>query len=59
MVLEKRYCVEYENGDIRCFRDDGFWYSDVRYFSPILPNSGSMELMVATVDVLLTMNRKA
>ncbi|KAL5115309.1 hypothetical protein ACEQ8H_006822 [Pleosporales sp. CAS-2024a] len=25
MVLQKRYCVEYFDGSIQCFRDDGFW----------------------------------
>ncbi|KAH8725314.1 hypothetical protein GQ44DRAFT_227069 [Phaeosphaeriaceae sp. PMI808] len=27
MVLDKRYCVEYSNGDIAC-DDGGFWYTD-------------------------------
>jgi hypothetical protein len=38
MGLAKRYCIEYENGDVQCFRDDGFWYTDVRclpYFSSL------------------------
>lgn len=28
MVLQKRYCVEYVDGTVECFRD-GFWYSEV------------------------------
>jgi hypothetical protein len=29
MVLSKRYCVEYVDGTIECFRDGGFWYTEV------------------------------
>jgi hypothetical protein len=58
MVLDKRYCVEYENGDIRCFRDDGFWYTDVRRLPPILPNSGYMEVMVDTVECVTDYEQK-
>lgn len=28
MVLSKRYCVQYLDGTVECFRD-GFWYTDV------------------------------
>ncbi|KAJ4382861.1 hypothetical protein N0V86_002086 [Didymella sp. IMI 355093] len=28
MVLSKRYCVEYVDGTIECFRDGGFWYTE-------------------------------
>ncbi|KAJ4355280.1 hypothetical protein N0V95_003035 [Ascochyta clinopodiicola] len=27
MVLAKRYCLEYVDGTIECFRDGGFWYT--------------------------------
>lgn len=33
MVLAKRYCVEYVDGTIECFRDGGFWYTEVRLFA--------------------------
>ena len=34
-VLAKRYCAQYVDGTVECFRDrDGFWYSDV---GPPLP----------------------
>lgn len=36
MVLAKRYCVEYVDGTRECFREDGFWYSDVcSSFAPL------------------------
>ncbi|KZM22201.1 uncharacterized protein EKO05_0002124 [Ascochyta rabiei] len=28
MGLAKRYCVEYVDGTIECFRDGGFWYTE-------------------------------
>ncbi|KAF1932307.1 uncharacterized protein M421DRAFT_1952 [Didymella exigua CBS 183.55] len=28
MGLAKRYCIEYVDGAIECFRDGGFWYSE-------------------------------
>ncbi|CAO2657001.1 Nn.00g058040.m01.CDS01 [Neocucurbitaria sp. VM-36] len=28
MILAKRYCVQYDDGDVRCYDEDGFWYSD-------------------------------
>lgn len=28
MVLTKRYCVEYVDGTIECFRENGFWYTE-------------------------------
>jgi hypothetical protein len=36
MVLDKRYCVEYEDGAVRCYGDDGFWYTDVSSPSCVL-----------------------
>ncbi|KAF1840454.1 uncharacterized protein K460DRAFT_208773 [Cucurbitaria berberidis CBS 394.84] len=29
MVLAKRYCVQYDSGQLRCYGEDGFWYTDV------------------------------
>jgi hypothetical protein len=36
MFLSKRYCVEEFDGT-HCYRDDGFWYSEVRSFHPPPP----------------------
>ncbi|KAF1359378.1 hypothetical protein EJ07DRAFT_178394 [Lizonia empirigonia] len=27
MGFAKRYCIEYEDGTVECFRDEGFWYT--------------------------------
>jgi hypothetical protein len=34
MVLSKRYCVTYDDGQIQCYDDDSFWYTDVRLTHP-------------------------
>lgn len=38
MVLQKRYCVEYVDGTVECFRD-GFWYSEVGVDFPTIAYS--------------------
>ena len=45
MVLDKRYCVDYDDGSRACYREDGFWYSDVSRasrFSDLLTRTCSL-----------------
>ena len=39
-------CVEYDGGRVECYRDDSFWYTDVRSF--ILPFLSTLPLTQQT-----------